>query len=253
MRARFLLLFSLILPSLAHSAELGPEVRQLLVGIAPDWNSSSGTLVGLKRGPDGTWTRTLGPVPVLFGKNGLAWGCGVLGSDEPGRHKEERDKRAPSGVFQIGKIYTYDRALPEGADYPFHTITAADAWVDDPTLPGYNHHVVVDPKNPPPWFARQRMRMDDFAYRWLVEIRHNADSPVPGKGSCIFFHIRRGENRPTSGCTAMAQRDLISVIRWLRAPDRPHFALLPQNEYQDKWRKWGLPSPDLLSKAIPHS
>ena len=45
---------------------------------------------------------------------GLAWGRGVLGANEPGPQKTERDKRAPAGVFKIGKIYTYDPALPGG-------------------------------------------------------------------------------------------------------------------------------------------
>ena len=93
-------------------------------------------------------------------KSGLAWGRGVLGTNEPGLQKTERDKRAPAGVFKIGKIYTYDPALPEGAEYPFHTITEADAWIDDPTLPHYNQHVVIDPRNPPPWFEKQKMRLE---------------------------------------------------------------------------------------------
>ena len=39
------------------------------------------------------------------------------------------------------------------------------------------------------------MRSGDFAYHWLIEIRHNSDPPVPGAGSAIFFHIRRGVNQ----------------------------------------------------------
>ena len=93
-------------------------------------------------------------------------------------------------------------ALPPGSDYPFHTVTAADAWVDDVNHSNYNQHVLVDPANPPPWYAKQRMRLGDFAYRWLVEIRHNADPPVPGKGSAIFFHLRRAPHKPSTGCNA---------------------------------------------------
>ena len=248
----FLCCFCTLLAS-AHGAEspLDPAVRQLIVSIAPGWDSTTGRLLALERTAQGKWKPVLGPIPVLFGKNGLAWGRGVLGSDEPGRHKAERDARAPAGVFRIGKIYTYDRALPRGADYPFHTVTAADAWVDDPTLPEYNRFVAVDPANPPPWFEKQKMRHNDFAYRWLVEIRHNADPPAPGLGSAIFFHIRRGETRPTWGCTTMAQDDLVALIRWLRADARPHYALLPWREYQRKWNAWGLPDPEVTQAAAP--
>ena len=163
-----------------------------------------GRLQGFERTPGGAWKATFGPIPVLFGKNGLAWGRGVEGTEEAGTHKTERDGRAPAGVFDIGKVYTYDPALPAGSDYPFHQVTTADAWVDDPKLPNYNKFVTIpDPAHPPDWFEKMKMRHGDFAYRWLVEIRHNADQPEPGAGSAIFFHIRRGENRPTSGCTTI--------------------------------------------------
>ena len=185
------------------------------------------------------------PVAVLYGRNGLVWGRGVLGTDEPGAHKSEKDKRAPAGVFRIGTIYTYDAALPKGSSYPFHTVTKADAWIDDPTLPQYNQHVAIEnPASPPAWFDKQKMRHGDFAYRWLVEIRHNSDPPIAGAGSAIFFHIRRGPQRPSAGCTTMAEENLLTLIRWLRADKRPHYALLPREEYLAKWEEWGLPSPE---------
>ena len=133
--------------------------------------------------------------PVLFGKNGLAWGSGLAGQDENGLQKKEKDGRAPAGIFRIGKIYTYDAQLPPGSDYPFHQVTTADAWVDDVTSPNYNRFVTIDdPANPPPGFRNRKMRHNDFAYRWLVEIRHNSDPPVPGTRQRHFFpHPARRE------------------------------------------------------------
>jgi L,D-peptidoglycan transpeptidase YkuD (ErfK/YbiS/YcfS/YnhG family) len=191
------------------------------------------------------WSAVGHPFPVLFGKNGVAWGTGLAGQGEPGLRKKERDGRAPAGVFQIGKIYTYDARLPTGADYPFHQVTTADAWVDDVTSPDYNRFVTIkDPAHPPPWFEKQKMRHNDFAYRWLVEIRHNSDPPVPGEGSAIFFHIRRGVSRPTSGCTTMAEENLVDLIKWLRASRHPCYALLARAEYEKKWQSWKLPPPE---------
>jgi L,D-peptidoglycan transpeptidase YkuD (ErfK/YbiS/YcfS/YnhG family) len=250
MKTRLLLFaFGLILAATAPLARaLDADVRQLIVSIAPDWNSQQGRLWLFQRDAGGAWQLSGGPIPVLYGKNGLAWGRGLLGTEEPGSHKKERDGRAPAGVFKMGTIYTYDAALPAGADYPFHQVTLSDAWVDNPASPDYNRHVVIDdPKNPPPWFEKAKMRHNDFAYRWLVEIRHNSDPPVSGEGSAIFFHIRRGETRPTSGCTTMAEPNLVRLIRWLRARANPHYALLPKAEYDKKWRAWGLPDPSLLA------
>jgi L,D-peptidoglycan transpeptidase YkuD (ErfK/YbiS/YcfS/YnhG family) len=201
-----------------------------------------GELRLFERSRGGKWTQQGASIPVLFGKNGLAWGTGIAGQNESGLRKKERDGRAPAGVFRIGKIYTEDSALPSGASFPFRQITKADAWIDDPAHPDYNKHVVIpDPENPPAWFEKQKMRHGDFAYRWLVEVRHNSDPPVAGDGSAIFFHIRRGATRPTAGCTTMAEEDLVRVIRWLKADRRPCYALLPTAEYSAKWQSWNLP------------
>lgn len=228
----------------ARAAESAADVRQMIVAIAPDWNSMRGHMQLFRRDAHGDWQPDSAPWPVLFGKNGLAWGRGVAGTDEPGLHKQERDGRAPAGVFDLGTIYTYDAALPPGSNYPFHQVTAADAWVDDVTSPEYNRFLTIpDPAHPPAWFAKGRMRQGDFAYRWLVEIRHNSDPPVPGAGSAIFFHIRRGESRPTSGCTTMAEPELSKLVAWLRAGDHPRYVLLPWSQYQQKWRVWNLPEP----------
>jgi L,D-peptidoglycan transpeptidase YkuD (ErfK/YbiS/YcfS/YnhG family) len=220
------------------------DCTQLIVGIAPDWNSMRGHLQRFERVPGGEWSPVAAAIPVLFGKHGLAWGTGLAGQDESGLRKAERDGRAPAGIFRIGRIYTYDAQLPAGADYPFHQVTTADAWVDDVSSPDYNRFVTIpDPAKPPAWFAKQKMRHNDFAYRWLVEIRHNSDPPVPGAGSAIFFHIRRGVDRPSAGCTTMAESDLVKLIAWLRAPRRPCYALLPAAEHDRKWRNWHLPAP----------
>ena len=234
----------ILLASNAHAAGVPEDCTQLLVGIAPDWNSMRGELRMFERQRGGTWTPQGPPIAVLFGKNGLAWGSGLAGQDEEGLRKKERDGRAPAGVFRIGKIYTYDAQLPAGANFPFHQVTTSDAWIDDPSHPGYNQFITIpDPANPPPWFEKQKMRHSDFAYRWLVEIRHNSDPPVSGAGSAIFFHIRRGVSRPTAGCTTMAEENLVRVIRWLRANRNPCYALLPQSEYNEKWQAWNLPPP----------
>jgi L,D-peptidoglycan transpeptidase YkuD (ErfK/YbiS/YcfS/YnhG family) len=235
----------LVVPSTAHAAGLPDDCVQLIVGIAPDWNSMRGQLYLLEKSHD-HWRKTFGPEPVLFGKNGLAWGRGLAGQDEEGLHKHERDGRAPAGIFAIGKVYTYDATLPKGADYPFHQVSDGDIWSDDPRSPNYNRHVVIDPHNPPDNYSHEKMRPGDFAYHWLIEIRHNSDPPIPGDGSAIFFHTRRGVDRPTTGCTTMAKENLVQMIKWLRAAKHPCYVLLPDAEYKNKWQDWSLPSPAIL-------
>lgn len=236
--------------ALAESAQpLGAEVRQLILSIAPEWSSNRGTLQRFERTVDGAWIKIGEPAPVLFGYNGLAWGRGVRSGSGPGERKREGDGRTPAGVFALGTIYGNDPRLPADADYPYHQVTELDAWPDDPANPFYNRHVTVDAAQPPTWFDGQRMRTGDPAYRWRVEIRHNADPIEPGAGSATFFHIRRGENRRTSGCTTMAEPALHDLVVWLRATAHPHYVVLPQADYQRHWQEWGLPRPESSPSA----
>ena len=237
-----------LLVSNARADGVPPDCTQLIVAVGPNWDSMHGQMQLFERSSfGGKWTKVGSAFPVLFGKSGAAWGTGLAGQNEAGLHKKERDGRAPAGVFRVGKIYTYDPQLPPGSDYPFHQVTTADAWVDDMNSPDYNRFVSIDdPANPPPWFDKQKMRHNDFAYRWLVEIRHNSDPPVPGHGSAIFFHIRRGVNRPTAGCTTMPEGNLVNLIRWLRAAKHPCYALLPRKEYEIRQQAWNLPDSNQL-------
>src|ERR1043166_5777520 len=95
------------------------DCSQLIVAVAPDWDSMRGQMQLFDRSsPGGKWVKTGASFPVLFGKNGSAWGYGIAGQNEPGLHKKERDGRAPAGIFRIGKIYTYEAPLPPGSDSP---------------------------------------------------------------------------------------------------------------------------------------
>jgi len=246
---RFILLAALISASPLAASPLPDSSRQLVIAIADEWDSSTARMQLFQR-EGGTWSPASAPVSVLLGKNGLAWGRGVAGQEQAGLAKRESDARAPAGLFQIGKIYTFDPVLPGGAHYPFHQVTTADAWIDDPNNPLYNRHIVIDPADPPSWFESQKMRHNDPPHRWLIEIRHNADPPIPGAGSAIFFHIRRGPDRKTAGCTTMAEPAIVALIRWLREEDHPHYVLLPREAYLQLWKPWRLPDPSSLTGIL---
>jgi len=117
----FLVLLAALL-SKSFAGGLDPGVKQLIVSVGADWDASTGKLQLFERSGEG-WKPSAPPVAVLYGSKGLVWGRGVYGTDEPGTHKQEHDGRAPAGVFRIGKIYTYDNALPAGAKYPFRVRT----------------------------------------------------------------------------------------------------------------------------------
>lgn len=218
--------------------------RQLILAVAPDWSSPKAVLQCWERDAAGTpWQQAFKSAwPVNLGRGGLAWGRGVFTPpSSSGGQKVEKDGKAPAGLFELGPLHGYASRPPQGATWPYLQVGPWDAWIDDPRLPHYNQHVRVDPSNVPPWFESQRMRLGDAAYKWLLEIRHNTQPALPGHGSAIFFHVQRGPNKASAGCTTMAQENLESLIRWLRAEKRPYYALLPRQEYERLRTKWGLP------------
>src|SRR5205809_3306836 len=88
--------------AIASSARAGgvpADCSQLIVAVAPDWNAMRGEMQRFERAGHADWNAVAPPVPVLFGKSGLAWGSGVAGQGEQGLHKKERDGRAPAGIF----------------------------------------------------------------------------------------------------------------------------------------------------------
>jgi len=225
-------------------AQLGNAVRQVIVATSADWNAHTAVMQCYERGSSREAWRAMLPqgVPVLLGREGLAWGRGVFQVPRNGvPMKVEKDWRAPAGVFQLGTLFGYASAAPRGARWPYVQVGPLDAYVDDPANPYYNRHVRVKPGQVPPWFESQRMRLGDAAYKWMLEIRHNQNPVVPHGGSAIFFHVRRGPTRPSAGCTTMAVEHLEWLIQWLRPDASPHYVLLPRTDYQALRQAWRLP------------
>ena len=225
--------------------QIGGAVRQVIVATAADWNTHRATLQCYERDSSRhPWRAMMGSqgVPVLLGREGVAWGRGVFQVPSNGvPMKREKDWRAPAGVFQLGALFGYAPAPPSGARWPYIQVGPWDAYVDDPSNPFYNRHVRVRPDQVPPWFEKQRMRLGDAAYKWMLEIRHNQSPPVPGGGSAIFFHVRRGPDKPSAGCTTMAVDALEWMIRWLHPEASPHYVLLPRADYLALRESWRLP------------
>src|SRR4051794_27815387 len=84
-----------VLGSNAHADGVPSDCTQLVVAVAPSWDSLRGEMqLFERRGAGDKWSRVGSSFPVLFGKNGIAWGTGVAGQNESGLHKKEHDGRA---------------------------------------------------------------------------------------------------------------------------------------------------------------
>jgi len=233
-----------------NNARLAADARQMVVCVAPDVSSSEGTLQLFHRDALGLWHPDSKPWPVMFGRGGLAWGRGLHPPQE-GPQKTTGDHKNPAGLFKIGFVLGYAPALPPGAkNWPYHKVTDRDAWIDDPTLPSYNHLYTLPQNVPlPNWWEKERMHMDDAAYQWMVLIEHNYDDPMPNAGNSIFFHVRRGDHYRTAGCTTMKLEDIERIIKWLEPGSNAMLVELTRADYERVWNDWHLPSADQVLKG----
>jgi L,D-peptidoglycan transpeptidase YkuD (ErfK/YbiS/YcfS/YnhG family) len=134
----------------------------------------------------------------------------ALGRGGVRRHKQEGDGATPAGRWPLRCVwYRADRLLaPPATVLPGRSIHENDGWCDDVSSPDYNRHVVL------PHAARhERLWRDDELYDVLVELGYNDDPPVAPRGSAIFLHVARPGFPPTEGCVALAQADLLALLR----------------------------------------
>jgi len=227
------------------------DSRQCVVVVAPTWSSTTGTLHAFARtSTTGDWKMRGNAVPVVLGKNGLGWGLGLIDAKKrAGPHKIEGDNKVPAGIFRLGPAFGYAPA-PSASwiNLPYVPLTKMTEGVDDPGSHYYNQLVDRSKVARVDWRSSEQMRRADELYKWGIFVAHNA-AAAPGAGSCIFMHIWKNASTPTTGCTAMAERDLLRLLRWLDPAAQPVLIQMPRRDYAEFQPNYRLPS--LAEKPSP--
>lgn len=238
-------LLSLVL--LGSSAQAEPRVaaaRQVLLVVTDGWEAPRGTLYRFERSSLKAPFRSVGsPLPVYVGRTGLAWRSDVGAPAPPvaGPAKREGDGKSPAGVLSLLEMWGYAEAAPAGVRLPYRQSGALDRCVDDVKAKEYGTIVRAPESGPPPWQSAEELRMRSDHYKYLVVIDYNARTPRPGAGSCIFLHVAPPPGAPTAGCTALAEAELLSVLRFLDPAAQPVLVQLPRPALPAARRAWDLP------------
>lgn len=256
----YLLAVLACIPTCARSYSRQPDPlrssTEIVVVTTSDWNSPEATLRRYERAEGNKKWKAVGdPITVMIGKNGLAWGSGIIqinSSTEKasGTVKKEGDGRAPAGVFLLSKAFGYANQAQPGWKMPYVNLSTSVECVDDTGSKFYNR-VVDRSAVSADWNSSEHMLRPDELYRWGILVDHNTNPAVAGGGSCIFMHIWRGPGQPTVGCTAMPQADLESLLAWLDPAREPLLVQLPEAQYQALRKNWRLPK--VRSKAVTRS
>ena len=217
--------------------------RQCLLVLTPDWKSQSGNLFCFERRKTSEgWRQRGGVVQVVVGKAGLGRGRFISGE---GPIKREGDGRAPAGIFALGPAFGYANEA-RWLKLPYRPLSSNTEAIDDPHSLYYNQLVERTEVAAPDWRSSEHMRRADDCYKWGVVVDYNVNPVEPGAGSCIFLHIWRGPQHPTVGCTAMAEPDLLALLRWLDPDSKPVIIQLTEKAFKMWPRKLDLPRPATL-------
>lgn len=219
-------------PQLSHN--------ELLVVVNKGWDSLQGTLYAFKK-QHHHWVLQFSN-PIVLGSKGLGLGDGVVQLRLPGAPvKHEGDKKSPAGIFTIGTAFGY-ADKKDAAWIKNRYVQAFDTLicVDDPQSVNYNKLVDKDTARHD-YNSFEHMHLKDDAYKWGLFLNHNSDKVVPGDGSCVFIHIWENDHTGTTGCTAMTEDNMLRLLRFINAKDRPIMVQLPIQSYLQIRKTYGLP------------
>jgi L,D-peptidoglycan transpeptidase YkuD (ErfK/YbiS/YcfS/YnhG family) len=187
-----------------HNKSKLENIEQLLVVYNYQPESYSAFLVALER-KDRNWVVKYDPVEVGIGKNGFA----------PPLNKFEGDGKSPTGIFRLGKLFTYEKQVSTLLEN--QQTTKEDKWIDDPNSDDYNKYVRGSTNAK----SYENLLLNSDAYKYCMVIEYNTNPVVKGKGSAIFFHL--GVKKPyfTAGCVAINEENMKLIVNWLDPKQNP--------------------------------
>jgi len=217
--------------------------RQMVLVVTNDWDSISGKLQRYERANSKAKWKAVGePFEIVVGRSGLAWGVGLHQEQKEGAIKKEGDGKSPAGIFKLSSAFGFaDKKETGWLKIPYTFVEESTECVDDTKSNHYNRIVDKFKVGDFDWDSSEKMLKVGEQYRWGIVVAHNAEPPKKGDGSCIFLHIRADNKTGTSGCTAMENANIETLLKWLDEKKKPLLVQLPQSEYERLQKAWKLP------------
>jgi len=220
--------------------------KQMLLVITDSPMSTKGRLIYFERENDESpWQNISDTIPVVLGRNGLAWGNGLNLIDSSKLPiKTEGDGRSPAGVFELGAAFGYASADEMGGlNISYIPITEMVECIDDIKSSYYNMIITRDEIEEVDWQSSEKMYFAEIWYEQGIVVEQNTTPIVNGAGSCIFLHNWSQSNETSAGCTEMEPSKLKEIIFWLDASANPVLVQLTKQLFQEYQELWQLPFP----------
>lgn len=148
------------------------------------------------------------------------FGCikGYVGRNSVITYKQEGDGCTPAGLYKLG--YAFGNSEKPDTSIYFKEITENSYWVDDTSSIYYNRWVEAGAIHD--WSSAEHLSEYKNSYAYAVVIEYNTVNTISGAGSAIFLHCG---SKPTSGCIAVSEEDMLYILSWLSPDKTPHILI----------------------------
>ncbi len=219
------------------------ESMQAVVVTTKNWSAIIGEAQLFEReNTKSNWRKIGKSFAVVVGAGGMAWSDGL--NDLPtdtGRllMKTEGDGKSPAGIFNLSSAFgTAEKS--DKIKLPFTKLKELTECVDDVKSSNYNRIVDRMQIGNFDWKSSEKMLALGAQYDLGVFVEHNPEKQSGG-GSCIFLHIWKDAATGTAGCTAMARRNMETILYWLDPQKNPVLIQLPLEDYRKFQTTWKPP------------
>ncbi|MCZ4125266.1 L,D-transpeptidase family protein [Streptomyces sp. H39-S7] len=159
------------------------------------------------------WLRRYSTTAARVGSHGIT----------DGATRKQGTYTTPTGTYTLTQGFGV--AANPGTRMPYHRVTAADWWVEDPSSRYYNRMRTAAqggfPLTEAGVHGSEHLVNYPVQYRNVLVINFNMSPAVPGRGAGIFLHALGPKAGPTAGCVAIPQNVLTDVLRWADPAQHP--------------------------------
>lgn len=178
-------------------AEPLASARRLALVTTESFDTPAATMRLYERAsPQSPWRAVSVPEAAQVGRAGIAWSHFFRSAARGGEPiKIEGDKRAPAGIFRIGKSFGFAMSLRPG----YTRLSEGTTCVHDVASPAYNT-ITTRASIGNNVRGENMWRVPEYARGLFVDYPTDARSRA---GSCIFVHLQVPGKNGTGGCVAL--------------------------------------------------
>jgi L,D-peptidoglycan transpeptidase YkuD (ErfK/YbiS/YcfS/YnhG family) len=124
-------------------------------------------------------------------------------------NKREGDGGTPRGTFRPLRLWWRADRHPRPSTFlPVRAIAPEHAWCEDASSRHYNKPLRAAAND-----GGDRLTREDHLYDFIIEIDHNTQPRIAGRGSAVFLHLARHDFSPTAGCVAMTKGAMLRLLK----------------------------------------